>query len=357
MSQQPIRIGVIGCGRVMQRQYMHYQVPGLKERGLAEVVAMCDVDATKRDLMREKFGVERFTTDYQEIAEADDIDLVLVLTSGNTHFEPAYAALKAGKHVMTEKPMAVSLEDGKALRDLALQGPGQLLSTPATILSPTFVTIWRRVQNGDIGRLLSGRAFYSYVGTEWSPWFFSKNSGSLFDLGVYNLVSITGLFGPAKRVSAFMGTANPEYVIKGQTIKMESDDNTHVMLDFGGAAYAVITTGYTAQKYRCPGIELYGSEGTLQMLGDDWAPKGYEMWQNKVGAWQLFEEKGWYWHWTDGLRHFVESLHRGVKPLITPEHAYHVLEIMLKARQSSDEGVVKDLESTFPMPDLHAEVV
>ena len=66
---------------------------------------------------------------------------------------------------------------------------------------------------------------------------------------------------------------------------MQADDNAHVLIDFGDARYAVVTTGFTMQKYRSPCIELYGTHGVLQMLGDDWAPEGYELWRNdKAGV-------------------------------------------------------------------------
>jgi predicted dehydrogenase len=106
------------------------------------------------------------------------------------------------------------------------------------------------------------------------------------------------------------------------------------------------------QQYRCPAIELYGSEGTIQMMGDDWDPEGYELWQNKVGAWQIFAETDPYWPWTDGLRHLVECIQQKVKPLITPEHAFHVLEIMLKAQESGRAGKTQAIDSTFTPPKL-----
>jgi predicted dehydrogenase len=172
----------------------------------------------------------------------------------------------------------------------------------------------------------------------------------LFDLGVYNVTSLTGFIGPAKRVTALTGVAIPERVIEGQRVEVEAEDNAHVLIDFGESVFAVVTTGFTMQKYRCPAIEIYGSEGTIQMMGDDWDPEGYELWQNKVGAWQIFEETDPNWPWTDGLHHLVECIEQGQRPIITPEHAYHVLEIMLKAQQSGREGQAKVIESTFTPP-------
>jgi predicted dehydrogenase len=83
------------------------------------------------------------------------------------------------------------------------------------------------------------------------------------------------------------------------------------------------------------------------MLGDDWDPDGYELWQNAAGCWQVFKETTPDWSWADGLRHLVEALHQKTMPASTKEHACHVLEVILKAQQSAREGRAIAIESTF----------
>jgi predicted dehydrogenase len=216
------------------------------------------------------------------------------------------------------------------------------------VLSPTYQAIWRRVRRGEIGQVLQARALYGWDGPNWGPWFYKHGGGPMFDLGIYNVISLTGLLGPVKRVMAMTGTARPQRLVDGELVQVETEDSAQILLDFGGAVFAVVTTGFTMQKYRVPGIEIYGSEGTIQMLGEDWAPRGYELWQNTVGAWQVFDETDGDWPWTDGLRHLVECIQRGERPLITPEQHYHALEIMLRARDSGRDGRAYDVESSFP---------
>jgi predicted dehydrogenase len=163
---------------------------------------------------------------------------------------------------------------------------------------------------------------------------------------------LTGLLGPAKRVTAMTGIAIPEREVEGadhkrERIRAEVDDNAQVVIDFGEATFAVVTAGYTMQKYKCPAVELYGTTGTIQMLGNDWAPEGYELWQNEIGAWQYYYETDPSWNWTDGLRHAVECIHNNTRPIVTPEQAYHVLEIMLKAQEAGHDGQTRQIESTF----------
>ena len=86
------------------------------------------------------------------------------------------------------------------------------------------------------------------------------------------------------------------------------------------------------------------------MLGYDWGPEGYELWKNDVGAWQVYPNPDRKWTWTDGLQHIVNCIHEGSTPIITPEHGYHVLEIMTKAKVSAREGVRQTIESVFVPP-------
>jgi predicted dehydrogenase len=222
-----------------------------------------------------------------------------------------------------------------------------MICAPFTTLSPTFQAIGSRLRAGDVGRVCSARARYGWAGPSWNQWFYQAGAGPLVDLAVYNVATLTGWLGPARRVMALTGTALPRREVNGQLIDVEVEDNAQVVIDFGDACFAVVTTGFVIQPYRCPAVELYGTEGTIQMLGDDWDPDGYEMWQNRVGAWQVFKESDPDWPWSDGLRHMVECIRRGVRPSVTPEHSLHVLEIMLQAQASGRDGQVKPVQSTF----------
>jgi predicted dehydrogenase len=172
------------------------------------------------------------------------------------------------------------------------------------------------------------------------------------DLAVYNITTLTGWLGPARRVMAMAGVSIPERTVDGRTISVDVEDNVQILIDFGDACFAVVTSGFVMQQYRSPAVELYGTEGTVQMMGDDWDPDGYELWKNHAGAWQIFKETDPDWPWTDGLRHLVECIRMGQRPLVTPEHAFHVLEIMLRARESGRDGQAKPVGSRFAPPEF-----
>lgn len=343
----PVRIGVVGCGSVMQRPYTG-QISRMKVRGQVETVIACDVKEERRSLMLgPDFGYQRFTTDFEEVIGADDVDLVLVTTSMREHGMITKAALQAGKHVLVEKPMSHNLDEAAEIVELAKTSKGFLVPAPHVILSPTYQKMWRHIHRGDIGTPYLARAFYGWSGPNWGKWFYEQGGGSMFDLGVYNVVSLTGLLGPAKRVTGLVGTAIKERMVEGEMMKVQADDNAHICIEFANDCYAVITTGFTIQRYRVPAVEIYGGKGTIQMLGDDWDPDGYELWQNDVGAWKIFPETDPNWPWTDGINHLVHCIQTGERPIVRPEHAYHVIEIMEAARAAGKDGQRREIKSTF----------
>jgi predicted dehydrogenase len=341
-----VRIGIIGCGSVC-RPY-GIQIDRLRQAGLVEVVAACDIDRRKQQFVAERFGPIDFTTDYHQLLASDEIDLALVLTSMPEHGAIAIAALESGKHVLVEKPMATTLQEAKGVLEAAERAPGYLVAAPHVILSPTFQILWKRVVlQKDVGRVLLARGRYGWSGPWWGQWFYQPGGGCLFDLAVYNITCLTALLGPAQRVTAMTGVAIPERVVHGAPMKVEAVDSAQVLIDFGDNVFAAITSGFTMSQYRCPAIELYGTEGTIQLLGDDWAPEGYELWRRASGAWEIYPESDPSWLWTDGLRHLVECVRRNDQPLIRPEHAFHVLEVMIKADEAGRDGRTRTIDSTF----------
>ncbi len=342
-------LGVLGLGSVFAGPYAG-MIDRLERHGRVHVAAVYDVDADKRHGAAARFGVDPDLPDAEALIARDDVDVVLVLTSMNEHGGLTRAALEAGKHVLVEKPLATDLETAQALVELSRAVPGLLVCAPHIVLSPTFRAIKACVDAGEIGRLVSARARYGWAGPWWNEWFYRPGGGSLFDLGVYNVTTLCALFGPARRVTAMVGTAIPRREVNGQKITVEADDNAHVLLDFGDARFGVVTTGFTMQKYRSPAVELYGTQGTAQLLGDDWAPEGWELWRNEEASWRLIPESDPHWQWTDGLRHLVDCVERGATPVNRPEHALHALEIMLAAQAAGRDGVARAISTGFPEP-------
>ena len=343
------RLGIIGLGSVFAGPYRSL-IRRLAQDGIVTVTWVYDIDDGKCDAGARLLGARK-AVDSEAVIAADDVDVVLILTAMNAHGPLALAALAAGKHVLVEKPMATSLDDARALVELSRNAPGLLVCAPHIILSKTYRELHERVGSGAIGTVVLARARYGWAGPWWGRWFYEPGGGSLFDLGVYNLTSLCGLMGSVRRVTALVGTAIGRRVVEGEAMDVEVDDNAHVLLDFGDSRFASIACGFTMQKYRSPAIELYGTDGVLQLLGDDWAPEGFEQWLNARGVWEVVPEAEPNWPWTFGLQHLVECADAGRETVTRPEHAYHALEVMLAAKRSAAEGRVVGVESSFPAID------
>lgn len=345
------RLGVIGLGSVFEPYAA--LIRELRYQRRVELAATCDVVAAREGRVRRFLHQEApFSTDYRDVVERDDVDVVLVLTAMPSHGEIAAAALEAGKHVLVEKPMSVDLAEAADLVSRAASGWPLLVCAPHVVLSPTYQALWKRIVHGrEIGRILTARTRYGWSGPTWGRWYYETGGGPLFDLGVYNITSLTGLMGSVERVTAFAGTAIAERVVDGDVIKVGNCDNYHILLDFGEGRLAVVTTGFTIKDYRSPALELYGSGGVAQLLGDDWAPQGYEMSRADRAGWTIYAEADSAWPWTDGLRHLVDCLIDGADLLIRPEHAYHCLEIMTMADIAAATGEAQTISSTIdPLP-------
>lgn len=341
-----VTIGVIGCGSVAQNAYLPLVV-NLRSQGKVAEIVGCDVDPQRLEDVQRKFGVGRITTDPDEIINDPTIDIVVILTSMPEHGALTIKALGAGKNVLVEKPMATTLEEGRRVLAAAEASSGMLVCAPHVQLSPDFQEMYAAVDSGKVGRPLLGRARYGWDGPDWSKWFYAPGGGPLFDLGVYNVTSLTGLIGPARRVTCLSTLTRPERVVEGDLIQVQTDDTFQIVIEHEGGALSTVTTAFGMQKYRGAAVEVYGLEGTIQLMGDDWAPAGLEYWSNEVGAWQVFESAGPYWPWTDGLAHLVDCVIDGEQPYTRPDQAFHVLEIMLAAMRAAETGVTQEIESTF----------
>lgn len=345
---RPLSVAVIGGGNVAQEAYLPLLMT-LRQRGAVDRVVVVDVNADQLAIVEQGFPVE-CSLEIDDVLNDETIDIVVVLTSMLHHGSLSLRALRAGKSVLVEKPMATTLDEAAELVALSKTSKGLLVCAPHVTLSPDFQRMLRIVQDGSVGRPLLGRARYGWDGPEWGRWFYEQGGGPLFDLGVYSITSLTALLGPAAIVSALSTLTRPERTVEGVRTAVQTDDTYQIVLRHEGGALSTVTTAFGMQKYRGPAVEVYGLDGTVQLLGDDWAPEGLELWTNASQRWSVFEGVSRNWPWTDGLTHLVDCVRTGSTPYITPEHSYHVLEIMFRAMESAQTGVVQEVTSRFDAP-------
>jgi predicted dehydrogenase len=275
-----------------------------------------------------------------------DVKIVLILTPPHSHPGLIRLALEQGKHVVVEKPFAPSPAVGRELADLAAAKGLLLLCAPFVQLAPTFRALWRRIQHGEIGQIHSARGLYGNAGSR-VLWHHQGEGPPLSEKGIYNLKSLTTLLGPAVEILAAEATAVVPRRVGETVIDKPDHDVSHIILRHESGALSSIVSSNAIQKYRRPGLEIYGTQGTANLLGDDWDPRGFQIWRNQSQRWEEYEPVEGTWHWTDGLREAVLALSEDRAPLADIGQDIHILELIEAAHEAAVNRVAVCVTSRF----------
>ena len=354
-DDKKLKVAVIGCGSVSNRY-----LPQLLSSKMIEVVSLCDIKYDRAVNQNKEYKVNAQTyPNIDAMLKGVPFDMMVTLTDMQVHGDLNKKALLAGKHVWSEKPMANTYAEGKALLDLARSKKIRLWGAPAVVNSPQFAFMSKTIQEGKLGRIASAHGQYGHTGPTWSAFFYEKGGGSMPDLGVYNMATLTGLLGPAKSVVAMLSIVNPERTVddKGK-IKVEAEDNAHVLLEHDKGTISHVMCGFNyfdphgheAGTQSLHSIQIFGDKANMRLIGYDWETNGVvldDSWTDPAKL--LSTDKGGY-EWQEGARVTGESIVMGTEPKINVEHALHVLEIIEAARKSQQTGTRIKLKSKFPWP-------
>lgn len=358
-----IRVGHIGCGNVARNAY----VKAMLKSPFIEVVSTCDIIPSRASDLAKRFNIPANFDHIDKQLKGPEFDLLVNTTSMPSHYAVNRAALEAGKHVWSEKPMALEVSDAQKLVDLARRKNLRLWGAPTCVTSPQFKFMAETMASGKLGKIYSGHAAYGHEGNLWSPWFFEKGGGSLYDLGVYNVTTLTGLLGPATSVVGMYGVSKPVRTVKPhdgppQDVKVTADDNTMLIMEHDNAVYSHVQTGYTyfsgvddkdvsRTDYT---MDFAGAEGVMHLAGYDWGPHGVDIAYKGHRKLERFCTEVENYTWEGGPGYVAECLVTGKTSLMTPEHALHVLEVMNACFESQRTGRRIKIESKFPWPIIKA---
>jgi predicted dehydrogenase len=354
-KDKKLRVGLIGCGSVSNRY-----LPQLKSSSLIEVVSLCDIKYDRALAQNKQYNVNAATyPNIEAMLAGVPFDMMVTTTDMQVHGKLNRQALMAGKHVWSEKPMANTYAEGKALLDLAKSKKLRLWGAPAVVDSPQFAFMSKTIQEGKLGRIASAHGQYGHTGPTWSAFFYEKGGGSMPDLGVYNMATLTGLLGPAKSVMAMTNIVTPERTVddKGK-IKVEAEDNAHLLLEHDKNIISHVmcgfnffdTHGHEAKGQTLHSIQIFGNEGNMRLIGYDWETSGVVLDTASTDGPKLFATESEGYEWQEGARVTGESIIKHIEPRINVEHALHVLEIIEAARKSSATGMKVKLKSKFKWP-------
>ena len=193
-----IGIAVIGCGDIARARYFPAidALPEFELRGMvSRTPAICDP-------LIARYGGKVYP-DLEALLAVPEVEAVVVATPHPSHAEISIRCLEAGKHVLSEKPMATSLVDATRILQTAERSGGVFMALPFDD-GPATVEAKRLIAAGAIGRVSSADAVLAHRGPKHAPWFFDRQKaewGVAADLGIYLISQLTYLFGPAERFS------------------------------------------------------------------------------------------------------------------------------------------------------------
>ena len=349
-----IRTGVIGCGSVSNAY-----LPVLTQSPFVEVVSLCDIRPERARRQGERFHVAHTYPHVDAMLAGVPFEFLIDLTDMQQHEQINRRGIEAGKHVWSEKPIANSLKAGQELLRLSRARGTRLWGAPITVQSPQFAFMARTLRSGALGRIAAAHAFYGHEGPGWSSFFYEKGGGSLPDLAVYNLTSLTGLLGPVKHVSAMLSIVTPQREIDGKgRITVTEEDNAMVLLDHGDGVISHVQSGFNyfnpnghvGKNEQRHTIQVTGSHGYVGLVGYDWEPLGVDVATSSQPTLQRHATDAQGYIWQQGAALAAECLSTGKELLVSPEQALHVLEIIKAAHKSQETGRRIALTSTFRWP-------
>jgi predicted dehydrogenase len=354
-----MRVGVIGCGTVSEPYLRNMTAsPAL------EVVACSDLAMERAEARAAQFGVPGVCTQAELLADPE-IELVVNLTVPRAHFEVTLAALQAGKHVWTEKPLAMDRTEAATLLRVASERGLQVGCAPDTVLGAGLQTSRKLIDDGVIGRPLAGAAFFMSPGPEsWHPdpvFLYQPGAGPLFDVGVYYVSALVNLLGPVASVTALGRVLYPERVIgsgpkAGESFLVGTDTYVASIMRFENEALVNLVATFGVWGAGLPRVQVYGADGVLDVPDPN-------TFGGPVRVNRHTDEGGWrdvplaYDHTDEcrncrglGVAELAEAVREGRPPRASGAIAYHVLDVMQSMVESASLGRHVEVESTCERP-------
>jgi predicted dehydrogenase len=344
---EPVRVGVVGCGIIAKRY-----VTDSAAYDTWQPVACADLDAASAEAFAAEHGLRAEPVD--ELFADPEVELVLNLTPPNAHVPLIRAALAAGKHVYSEKPLATSVAEGRELVAQARHLGLRLGCAPDTFLGGAYQAGRRLIEEGAIGEPLGAAGAMLVGGPEsWHPnaeMFFRAGGGPLLDIAPYYLTAIVVLLGRIESVAGFAVTRTPQRTLgagprAGETFTIDVPTHAAAVLQLEGGVLATLTVSFEARGQYVSGLQVFGSEATLY-LPDANAFGGEVSLRHGRGEPEPVPYRDGGAQETRGLgvHELVESMRTGRPHRASDTLALHVLEAADAVIRSSAERRAIDLD-------------
>ena len=270
-TSNPIRIAIIGAGAVSD----YHHVPGIRIDPRAELVAACDMSEALLEQRKSDWGIDKVTTDFNQICSDPEIDAVIIATPNFTHHEQAIAAAKGGKHIMCEKPLALNAQQVREMRDAAVKAGVVHMTAFTYRFAPSMRYIRHLVQSGAIGqpRHFRSQRFLDWPETSWGWRQYKETAGAgdLFDMTIHRIDFAMDLMGKIDRLCGGVAQFCPRDVtIDGQQCPPSDVDDWSALIgvfENGGVGVwegTTVAKGYDFNGFGHELAEINGSEATVR---------------------------------------------------------------------------------------------
>lgn len=354
MTVPPIKVGLIGCGNI-STAYLNIQ----KRFPILDFVACADLCLERAQKRAEEFEIPQACS-VQEILSSHEIDIILNLTTPAAHTEVNLAALAAGKHVYTEKPLALNLDDSSTVLAEAEERDLRVGCAPDTFLGGAHQTARKLIDDGWIGKPVAATAFMTCRGHEsWHPdpeFYYQAGGGPMLDMGPYYLTALVNLLGGIKRICGISKKSFSRRTITSQPkrgVEIDVEVDTHVAgtMEMHSGAIVTVVMSFDIVAANLPRIEVYGSEGTMSVPD----PNGFggEVFVQRMGTDKMsvplthgYAENSR----SVGLADMAFAIQANRPHRASGQLANHVLEAMLAFMESSARESFISLQSNVERP-------
>ncbi len=358
------KVAVIGCGMFATGQYL----PNISKEADAVCVAVCDIVEERAISAAEKFGVPEWYTSVGDMIEKCDFDIAIDAASIQAHHEINMAILGAGKHLISQKPAAPTVEQFTEQIELAKKMGVKFNCAPVHPMRYDLNVAKQMIADGAIGNLTYIKCNASHGGPEYfqyrdadPSWFFEEGAGALVDMGVHGLQMVSTLFGPIKSISCVAAVTTPVRTVRSgkfDGLRIKADmlpDQYLISLKFANGKIGFIDTGFSQKASKAPQLEIFGDEGTIAITKPymdnslpevymDCPERGIRGWVAPM-SWVKRPEK--LKSQCCCLRDLIRSIEGSCDPVLSAEHARHILEVMCKIPEAIESGATVDMETTF----------
>jgi myo-inositol 2-dehydrogenase / D-chiro-inositol 1-dehydrogenase len=344
------KVALLGAGFIADIHIESYQrfVPD------AEVVAVYTRDRKRAEAFAQKHHIARAFDNFETAIQESGADVVDICLPNFLHARVCLAALNAGKHVIIEKPLAMTLEEADSMIAAAKENNRLLMYAEELCFAPKYERVRKLVGEGAVGNVYMLKQAEKHSGPH-SDWFYDINQsggGVLMDMGCHGLAWFRWMLGGAPKIESIFATMHT-HLHKGRT---KGEDHSICIVEFEGGVIGMAENSWAKHGGMEDSVEVYGAGGVSYadlFMGNSaltYSEKGYGYAMEKAGSTQgwtftIFEE-AFNQGYPQELAHFIRCVRDGEKPLVTGEDGRAVLEMMYAAYESARTGAKVKLPFT-----------